>query len=147
MSAQLNPDILNISILSIPLNFPLQFLKDVQSRSTSFKCRPKVKLTLAKSVDFIVIRWAYIYCIFGGNGNTYVAVLTFVFNALDLGRCDEFVTIVDNNLDMFEFECNTCICLEIFDISRESLEDELLVPYISPTGSCPDISKTFKLVS
>jgi hypothetical protein len=61
-----------------------------------------------------------------------------VFNALDLGPCDEFVTIVDNNRDMFEFECNTCICLEIFDISRESLEDELLVPYISPTGSCPD---------
>jgi hypothetical protein len=73
-----------------------------------------------------------------GNGNTYVAVLTFVFNALDLGPCDEFVTIVDNNRDMFEFECNTCICLEIFDISRESLEDELLVPYISSTGSCFD---------
>jgi hypothetical protein len=36
---------------------------------------------------------------------------------------------------MFEFECNTCICLEIFDISRESLVDELLVPYISPTMS------------
>jgi hypothetical protein len=68
------------------------------------------------------------------------------FNCADI--CDEFLTIVDNKRDMFEFGCNICICLEIFDISRVSLDDELLVPYISPArGTCPDMSMTFKLVS